>query len=62
MQVNVKYETEETDNWGWYQVVTKTYPAELINVVRVDGHWRAIVMADEEIRVIDAEELKEWRG
>jgi hypothetical protein len=62
MQVNVEYETEETDGWGWHQVVIKTYSAELINVVRVDGHWKAIIMADEEISVINAEELKEWRG
>lgn len=54
INVGVRDSTEEGRYWG----------ARLINVLRIDGQWKAVVFDNfhEEIYVVDATELKEWGG
>lgn len=54
INVGVRDTQEEGRYWG----------ARLINVVRVDGLWKAVVFDNfyEEIYVVDADDLREWGG
>lgn len=48
----------------WFETVDQSFEVTLINVVRLDGRWVAIVLNEDcgEIYNVPASHLKEWAG